>query len=268
MLPILFHWGPITLYTYGFLLVLGFLAAVGWTQRHARREGISPEQITDAGLWMLLVGVVCARLVFVALEHDHYTSWTQIFQVWQGGLSLHGGLLGGVLAGAWYCRSQGIPFLKMADVVAPSLGLGYAFGRMGCLLNGCCYGTECHLPWAMRFPSVQVPGTLTPPSHPTQIYSALAGLLIWVLVERLSRRPHYRGQLFGTFLLLYSVYRFLVEALRKGVTARVLVDGLTEGQVASLVMFVVALGLMAWWRRRSGAQELPAAAKAASGTRV
>lgn len=260
MHPDLAQFGPLRIHSYGLMLVLAFLAAVWWASRTARREGLTAQQVMDAGLAILLSGVVFARLVFVLLEHQQYSGWVDVFYIWEGGLSLHGGLFGAMVGGAWYCRSQGIPFLKLADVASPGAALGYAIGRVGCLLNGCCYGSACSLPWAMRFPDLASPGGLTPPSHPTQIYSSLAGLLMFGLLAWLARHRSFRGQVFGAFLVLYSIYRFIVEFYRKGATARVLAAGLTEAQVASLAMFVAALALLYWWRGRETAAKGAAAA--------
>jgi phosphatidylglycerol:prolipoprotein diacylglycerol transferase len=165
----------------------------------------------------------------------------QVFQTWRGGMSFHGGLVGGVLAGVIYAWRKRLSFWAFADAVAPGLALGYAIGRIGCLLNGCCYGGPTDLPWGMVFRDADH-GILTPPSHPVQIYASLLNLGICALLVRLYRRPHATGQVLVSYLVLYSIYRFGVEYLRAGYTAHVTSLGLTQAQVASLA--VIAAGLV------------------------
>ncbi|HEY3411616.1 MAG TPA: prolipoprotein diacylglyceryl transferase [Armatimonadota bacterium] len=254
MHPILFQLGPIRVYSFGVMVMLGFLAAAWWATRSGARRGISPETVMDAALFIFVPAMVFARLLFVALNYRDYHSLAEIAMVWQGGMSFHGGLLGGVLGGMYFCRLRKISAWDLADVVAPGIAIGYAIGRIGCFLNGCCYGSECHLPWAMRFPDLNYPGMLTPPSHPAMLYSSIAGLLMFGILTAVDKRRKYAGQTFLTFLVLYCVYRFLIEYVRAGVTAVVAVDGLTQAQIASVVIALVALAVAFRRSRKTGAQ--------------
>ncbi len=238
--------------SYGLMMVVGFGLGLLRMVRAARKKGIPAERIYDLGLALLLSGIVGARVVYVLLNPDT-ESWREILAVWNGGLSFHGGVIFAVLAGYAYLRRVNLPFWTCADLAAPSIALGYSVARIGCFLNGCCYGAPTSLPWAVRF---REGGVLTPPSHPTQIYASLASLLIFLILTRVEKLGRMPGFVFVSYLGLYGVYRFLIEFLRKGYSAKVFVLGLTEAQVASLVMIAgaaIALGIM----RKRKAEEPP-----------
>lgn len=183
MFPVLFHIGSFAVHTYGVVLMLAFLAALGRTYQVAKRQAdptIPPDNILDAGIWMIVVGTIGARLLFVLVDWDSYRHAPNFplntFQVWQGGLSFHGGLFGGIGALIGYCLIKRMSILKVADLFAPSVMLAYVIGRLGCLLNGCCYGAPTTMPWGIRFHD---DGVLTPPSHPTQLYASLLSLIFF-----------------------------------------------------------------------------------------
>jgi len=241
--PVLVRIGPVTIHSYGTLLMLGFIAGILLARREARRLGLSQEVALDLGVWVLIAGVACARGLFVALNWwDFAARPVEALYIWrEGGLSFHGALLGGVVAGILFARRRGLSFWALADMSAPGLALGYGIARFGCLLNGCCYGAPTDLPWAVRFPYFPDSAITTDPSHPTQVYSALGSFAILAILMWLRRLLPARGQLFLAYLMLYSVVRSGVEVLRKGYTARVLFDGITEAQAASAVIFAAAL---------------------------
>ena len=132
-----------------------FGRAVDGQLARARLAGISAEQIYDLGPWLILGGIVGGRVLYVISywrEQFAQNPFPEIFMVQHGGLVFYGGLIGATLAGMFYIHRKKLPLWKIADIVAPSIALGSAFGRIGCLMNGCCYGRECHLPWAITFP--------------------------------------------------------------------------------------------------------------------
>lgn len=250
MHSILFHIGPFPIYSYGFMLMLAFLAATSVAVRLGRQRGISPEAIFDLTAMILVAAIAGARLLYVALNGSYFAQHPDhIWRLWEGGLSFHGGLVGGLLAGLYYCRRHHVSFLRLGDVVAPGVALGYAIGRIGCFLNGCCYGAPTDLPWACRFHDPPITGPLTPPSHPTQLYATIINLGVFALLLRLFQRQRVTGQVLWSYILAYAIYRFGIEFLRKGVTAQVFALGLTQAQWASIGMALLAGGVLAWLAR-------------------
>jgi len=204
---------------------------------------MSPEIPLDLGVWVLIASVAFARFTHVLLDWGDFANRpAEILYVWRTpGLSFHGGLAGGVLAGLVFTWRRKLPFWTVADMVAPGLALGYGIARFGCLLNGCCYGGPTDLPWGVRFPLWPDSAIATEPSHPTQVYSALGSFGILAVLLAVRKRLPGTGQLFLLYLILYAPMRAAVEVLRRGVTADVLFDGVTQAQAASAVIFVAAL---------------------------
>jgi phosphatidylglycerol:prolipoprotein diacylglycerol transferase len=156
-----------------------------------------------------------------------------------------------VLAGVLFSWRRGLSFWTVADMVAPGIALGYGIARFGCLLNGCCYGVPTERPWGMEFPLYPDSLVTTGPSHPTQIYAALGSFVILAVLLWARSRLTVPGQLFILYLMLYSVLRSGIEVLRKGATAQQAIDGLTQAQVASAIIFIA--GLLAFiWLGRTG----------------
>ena len=222
MFPVLFHVGTFAVHTYGVVLMLAFLAALARTYQSAKRLGdpsVLPDNILDAGIWMIIIGTVGARLLFVLVDWNSYRHAPDFplntLQVWQGGLSFHGGLFGGIGALIGYCLLKRMSILKVADLFAPSVMIAYVIGRLGCLLNGCCYGAPTTMPWGIRFLDEDT-GVLTPPSHPTQLYASLLSLVFFAGLVWLERRRAYYGQISCWYILLAATERFLMEIWRAG----------------------------------------------------
>ena len=163
MRPILLELGPLKLHSYGLLLVVGFFAAVWNACREAQRRGYKPELILDLALPLLLISIIACRLLYVLLNLDQFQSFGEVLRIWDGGLSFHGAFFGALGVLGYFSWSRKIRFATLCDLIAPSVFLGYFFGRLGCLFNGCCYGYACDLPWAMQFPDENHRGLLTPP---------------------------------------------------------------------------------------------------------
>ena len=173
----------------------------------------------------------------------------EVFKVWNGGLVYYGGLIGASLACILYTRLKKLRLWKIADILAPSVALGSVFGRIGCLLNGCCYGRACTLPWAIRFPAGNPidPALPTYPVHPTQIYDSLLNLGLYLALAWLYRRKKFDGQIFGIYLVSYAVLRSFVELFRGDYPERQHYFGgwATPGQVTSIAC--LAAGLLLLW---------------------
>lgn len=253
MYPVLFKIGPLRIAAYGTMLAVAFAAGIWLARREARRQGVHPERVTDLGLVVLVCSVVVARLTYVLLQWKYFAAHAgEIVQVWTGGLSFHGGLLGGVLGAIVYAKVSKIGFWRLSEVCTPSLPLGYAITRVGCFLNGCCYGGPTSLPWGVTFHIAADRPELTAPSHPAQLYAAALNLVLFAVLMRLRRRSHQQGQLFAWYLVGYSLARIIMEYFRRGVTATVLWAGVTQAQVASGLLIVAGVALSLWLGRRKG----------------
>ena len=258
MFPILFHAGAFVVHTYGVVLMLAFLVALGRAYTVAKRQAdpsLPPDNILDVGIWMIVLGVLGARLLFVLIGWHDYSRApdfpANIFKVWEGGLSFHGGLFGGIGALVVYCLIKRMSILKVADLFVPSVMIAYAIGRIGCFLNGCCYGAPTTMPWGVRFLD---DGHWTPPSHPTQIYASLLATLFFVGLVWVERHRRYLGQVSCWFLLGTATERFITEIWRAGTTSDLVSVGpirfLTDVQWLCLGIFGVGLLGMALLRRR------------------
>ncbi len=249
MHPIAFEIGGLTLHWYGVMVALGFFSGLWLASRRAPREGLTPESIWDVGPWLIVGTIAGARLLYVGTywrEQFAGRPFSEVFKVWHGGLVFYGGLTGATLAGVLYARWKRQPLWKLADVLAPSIALGQVFGRMGCLLNGCCYGRPCHLPWAVSYPQHNATGAPTVPVHPTQIYEALLCLGLCLLLIQLHRRKRFDGQLFAWFLIGYALLRSFVELFRGDYPPYQKLDGwITPGHLVSGV--VLTAGLLLLW---------------------
>ncbi len=258
MFPVLFHVGSFVVHTYGVVLMLAFLVALGRAYAVAKRQAdpaVPSDSILDVGIWMIVIGVLGARLLFVAIGWHDYSRAPDfpgnIFKVWEGGLSFHGGLIGGIVALLAYCLIKRLSILKVADLFAPSVMIAYAIGRVGCFLNGCCYGAPTAMPWGIRFFD---DGRWTPPSHPTQLYATALATVFFLGLVYAERHRHYLGQVACWFLLGTATERFIMEIWRAGTTSDLVSVGpihfLTDVQWLCLGIFAVGLIGMALLRRK------------------
>jgi phosphatidylglycerol:prolipoprotein diacylglycerol transferase len=200
--------------------------------------------------------VFACRVLYVLLNREQFNSPQQIVAVWDGGLSFHGSLVAAPLVVWYYARRAGLSFWQLADIIAPSVFAGYAVGRIGCLMNGCCYGHICEAPWAMRFPVEGNRSLMTPPSHPTQLYSTLLGTVLYFVMQRVKLSPRFNrfaGQITIVFFALYAFERAFIEYFRNGATARTILgtDWLTQAQFASVVALVILALTYSYLSRRA-----------------
>jgi phosphatidylglycerol---prolipoprotein diacylglyceryl transferase len=255
--PILFHLGSLPVHSYGVMIALAFVFGLWTATLRAKREKISGEAIADVTLWIMIGTIIGARAVYVTTYwQDEFAGQplSEIFAIWHGGLVYYGGLIGAIVAGAIFLRWKKLPLWKTADVLAPSIALGSIFGRTGCLLNGCCYGRACNLPWAISFPADNPLHPPTTPVHPTEIYDALLNLGLYFFLAWLFRRKKFEGQIFSTYLICYAVTRGIVECFRGDYTDLHYHLGLTPAQWIGVPIFISGLMLAAILSRRAPAK--------------
>jgi phosphatidylglycerol---prolipoprotein diacylglyceryl transferase len=215
MFPDLFSIGPVTVHSYGLFVALGFAIAIAVAVKLGKEQGLPPQQIMDMAFVMILCAVVGSRLLYVVMNFSYFRIHPlDAFKIWQGGLVFSGGLIAAAPAMAWYLRRRHLSFWSVGDLWAPGLALGQALGRIGCFMAGCCFGRPTDLPWGIAFTH---PNTLAPPNiplHPTQMYSFLAGVGIFVVLMVLYDRRKFSGQIFVWYLILHSTARLFVERFR------------------------------------------------------
>ncbi|MCS6925698.1 MAG: prolipoprotein diacylglyceryl transferase [Candidatus Binatia bacterium] len=255
MYPVLLRFGPITVYSYGVMMALGFLAA-GWVlRRELHRQGRDPHLAATLVLWAALGGLLGARVLFVLEQWPAFLAdpWSFIFT--GAGFTWYGGLIGGVAAVTGCLRYYGLPWRETMDAVAPAIALGHGIGRIGCHLAGDGdWGPPTTLPWGVAYTQAII-GWEYPPGvrvHPTALYESAAYLLIFALLWRCRTIPHRPGALFWGYLLLAGVARFLLEFVRLNPP---LLLGLSLAQVLSLV--VAAIGSIMLLQRQDAHQAVP-----------
>jgi phosphatidylglycerol---prolipoprotein diacylglyceryl transferase len=244
---IAFSIGSFSIHWYGILVATGFLFGLWTAGRRGLREGLSPDQIADLGVWLIVGSVVGARALFVASywrEQFADKPWTEVFMIRHGGLVFYGGLVGASAATILCVWRKKLPLWKTADALAPSIALGYVPGRIGCLMNGCCYGRPTDLPWAIHFPPEHETGGVG--VHPTEIYDSLLNLALYLALAWLYRRKRFDGQVFATYLIAYAVTRSTVEMFRGDYGVRYLGGWATPAHLISLG--VLAAGLVLFWK--------------------
>ena len=232
------------------MVAIGFLAGLWTAGRRALLVGISSEKIVDLGPWLIGGALLGARTLYVMSywkEAFAGRPLLEIFAIWKGGLVFYGGLIGATLAGILYARLRKLPVWKVADIVAPSIALGHVFGRIGCLLNGCCYGRACSMPWAITFPAgheTHPVGQPAIPVHPTEVYDSLLNLCLYFGLAWQFRRKRFDGQVFGTYLVAYALLRFFVEMFRGDYPVYYLGGWATPAQLVSMGILVLGVALL------------------------
>ena len=252
MKQVAFHIGSLSVHWYGVLLAIGFLIGLWTASRRAVRDGMTSESVFDAGAWLIVGAIVGARALYAISYWElmvrdpvfPWAPWTEVFMIQRGGLVFYGGLIGATVSCLIYIRRKKLPLWRFADALAPSVALGYVPGRIGCLMNGCCYGRETSMPWAIQFPHDHQ--TFPAHVHPTQIYDALLNLGLYVGLAWLHRNKKFDGQVFAGYLLCYAVTRSIVEVFRGDYPDRYLGGMATPAQIVSIAIF--AAGAILYWR--------------------
>jgi len=211
--------GPITLRWYGLLIAAGVLLGVTLSQSLARRRKVNPDLIGDLAIWLVIGAIPMARLYYVLFQWDYYRQHPgEIVAIWQGGIAIHGAILGGMLAAWLFARLRRVSFWQLADLVAPALILGQAIGRWGNFFNSEAFGRPTDLPWKLYIPPDRRPPGYEAVAyyHPTFLYESLWNLMVLALLLVLFfRYPRLkRGTLFLVYAIAYSLGRFWIEGLR------------------------------------------------------
>lgn len=260
--PILVKLGPLTIRWYGLLIASAVLIGVTLSQYLAKRRNVNPELLGDLSIWLVIGAIPMARLYYVLFQWSEYAQHPErIIAIWQGGIAIHGAIIGGVIAALIFAKLKRISFWQLADLVAPSLILGQAIGRWGNFFNSEAFGRPTNLPWKLYIPPVI---TLSngekrfprPPEyanfeyfHPTFLYESLWDVMVFTLLltlffRGLAGKPRLKlGTISMVYLVAYSLGRFWIEGLR---TDSLMLGPLRIAQVVSLTGIVVGLAGLGW----------------------
>ncbi|MEQ1822655.1 MAG: prolipoprotein diacylglyceryl transferase [Fimbriimonadaceae bacterium] len=255
MFPTIFQAGSFKLPSFGFLLGIGFFLGVIIGRKRAPKFGITADQFTDASIWAIMLGILGARLVFVVQEWDYYAKNPGELLSQFAGITSFGGIIFGGLGIYLYSRRKKVSFLALLDTAGAAFLVSHAVGRIGCLLNGCCHGRTCDLPWAITVHGIA--GKV----HPAQVYDSMMNIVAFGLLLWLERRPLKSGQSFAWMLILHGTTRFIYEFWRAGTVAEVdanlasstRIPGLpiTEAQVMAAILIFIGIGLFIARSRRT-----------------
>ena len=221
MHPIIAKIGPFTIYSYGMMVAIAFLFGIFIARLEAVRKNIKQDLVYDFSFYLIIGSIIGARIYYILFfdVSGLLKNPITIFKIWQGGLSIHGGLLAGVITGLVFSRLKKISFWALADLVSPSIILGQAIGRIGCYLNGCCSGIN---------------------NQPTQIYELILDFIGFLLLWKLRKKIKFQGGLFLLYLMMYAVIRIIVSRFRAD-NMYLWNTSLTLADLTSVIMFITGM---------------------------
>ncbi|MDH5173997.1 MAG: prolipoprotein diacylglyceryl transferase [Elusimicrobiota bacterium] len=214
MYPVLFRLGPLTIYSYGLMVAIGCLAGFFYIRGEAKRIGFDMEKIMSLFLWVLISGFVGGRILYIFVEWERFLNEPLRTIFGRGGFVFYGGFVLAFGIGVWQIRRKSLNLWKTADIFTPAVAVAYAIGRIGCFLNGCCYGRPTDSWLGVSFPSESPAGSLGEPLIPIQLFSSLNLFVIFGVLLTLRRYKKFDGQLFWLYVLLYGVSRSIIEIFR------------------------------------------------------
>jgi len=261
---ILFEIGNFPIYSYGAMIALAFIVAILVAMNEAKKSGENQERILDISLRVIIGALIGGRLIYVFTYLDYYLKDPiKILYIRQGGLSFLGGFLFAVILAWLYVKKNQLIFWKYADICSPAIAIGLGIGRIGCLLNGCCFGVITDS-YGIKFPAEHLPpaylqhlkdglisqgSACSLPVVPTQIYSSIYGFAIFLILLRISKPKRYDGFTFLMFLILYSVARFSIEFFRFYENRIVLFKIFSITQVVCIIVIIFAIFMMRYLKK-------------------
>jgi len=257
MHPILIDLGFWQIPSYGVLLAIGVVVGLWRVRVRSEKNGLDGDRVVDLGLWIVIWGLLGSKLLLVIVELPRYLRAPgELLMVFRAGGVFLGGFIAAVVAAVVLIRKYDLPTLKAFDALTPSVSLGQAIGRLGCLAAGCCWGGHCDLPWAITYSDPHAAATLgTPlgvPVHPFPIYAIISNLTIFAILAWMYKKRLKPGRVFAAYFILYGAARFLLEETR-GDDVRGFVFGgaLSTSQLITAIMIAVGIALQIWLSRRT-----------------
>jgi phosphatidylglycerol:prolipoprotein diacylglycerol transferase len=256
--PEILSLGPLHIRSFGLMLALSFLVGAALALGEARRKGIDETRLVNLILVILVTSIAGARAMYVGTHLAEFAGRPlAALALWEGGLTLYGGFAAGTLGGFLYMARAGLPPHLTADVLAPPFALGYGIARIGCFLNGCCFGLPAGAPWGVVFPAGSAPDLQFPGQalYPSQLYNSAAGIGLFLLLLWLRPRLKAPGQLWWGFVVLFSLIRIPIDQTRyyepSAYLARWGGFGLTDSELLGFGLIVLGSVMFAWCGRRA-----------------
>jgi phosphatidylglycerol:prolipoprotein diacylglycerol transferase len=255
MFPELFHIGRFVVPTYGLLVATGVLVGLLISVRNSEKQGLNPDTAWNFGILVVLAGIVGAKILYIINDWGTYSANPrEIFTLstLQAGGVFSGGLIGAFAAAAWYIRKHHMPALATCDAFAPGLAIGHAIGRLGCFAAGCCYGKPTSHWWGVTFTNpiaaLNSDTPLNKPLQPTQLFESAVELTLFFVLSWMFSRKKFDGQVFGAYLFLYGIARYLLEFIRDDPGRGSVFGGIMTGTQLISICLVLTGGLI-WWLR-------------------
>jgi phosphatidylglycerol:prolipoprotein diacylglycerol transferase len=263
MFPEIFHIGPFVLRSFGLMLALSFLAGIVYIRRRALRENVDVNFVLNLAFLVIFAGILGARVFYVVFHWSDFSdnpfSAFNPFGSGQfgiAGLNLYGGIVFAIFTTIWYVRRKKQSLWQIVDIFSPAVALGIFIARIGCFLNGCCYGIPGDLPFCVAFPEGSIPHAHfgDQPLHPTQLYSSLYGLLLFLILHQVDKRKKFMGATFALLLMSEAVFRFAIEYIRyyePEMVTQLFGITFTYNHLIAIALFGFGFGLWFILRQRS-----------------
>jgi len=249
MHPILIDLGFFQIPTYGLLLATGVILGLWRARVRAAAGNLDPDRIVDLGLWLVIWALLGSKLLLIIVEWRRYFHHPgEIIGVLRAGGVYLGGFIAGIIAAVILLKKYRLPLLETFDVLSPSVSLGQAVGRLGCLAAGCCWGGRCDLPWAITYHDIRAAENTGVPLgtsvHPFPVYAAIGNFFLYLVLAGLYRAGLRPGRVFGAYLVFYGILRFMLEFLRGDEGRGFVLNGLlSTSQAICLIMIICGVGL-------------------------
>ncbi|HWK21726.1 MAG TPA: prolipoprotein diacylglyceryl transferase [Ureibacillus sp.] len=253
--PVAFSIGSIEVRWYGIIIACGIIIGYLVAQKEIVKRGLSEDFLADMLIWAIPISIICARIYYVSMKWDYYgANPEKIIQIWNGGIAIHGALIGAVITAYIFCKKKGVGFLKVADILAPSLLIGQLIGRWGNFMNQEAYGGSVSrdflenlmLPnWLIEQMYVEDLGTYV---HPTFLYESVWNFIGLIILLSLRKVNLHRGEIFFSYMIWYSIGRFFIEGMRTD--SLYLIGQLRSAQVVSILAFTLGIILIVYRRMK------------------
>ena len=249
MHPILFHIGIFNIYTYGLCIGAGLLISSYLFLNKAKVYGYDSQKLENLIFFIFAFGIIGARFLYVVLNWTYYSqNLSKIIRVWEGGLVFWGGFIFAFLAAIVLLKKLKYSVIDIADIISPFVVLGHAFGRIGCFMAGCCYGKVTSCPFGVIFRDEHSLAPLNVKIHPTQLYESIGNFIIFFLLYKMLAKRKFQGQIVGSYMIIYSAFRFCLEFFRADDRGNIGIFSAT--QVICLIIILIGMIVLYYGKTR------------------